>query len=143
MFTPGIAAELLNMPSSSLRRYVVLYRDFLSPAARKRPRSYNQADLTTLARVKELLSQGTFVKDVPEILEREQGKTIDQDQPESTALTLPGLISQIKEMQTAFDLQSSQIEQLQNRLDWLEIPFYKRIGKNPKAPRVSANHSER
>ena len=133
MFTPGIAAELINIPPSSLRRYVVLYRDFLSPAARKRPRSYNQADLTTLARVKELLTQGTLIKDVPQILESEQGKIIDQDQPESKALTLPGLIVQLQDMQAAFDNQASQIVQLQKRLDWLELPIWKRIGRTPPA----------
>ena len=131
MFTPGIAAELLNMPSSSLRRYVVLYRDFLSPAARKRPRSYNQADLTTIARVKELLSQGILVKDVPSVLESEQGQILDQDQNESTALTLPGLILQLQDMQAAFDNQAAQLDQLQNRITWLELPFYRRIGKKP------------
>ena len=108
-----------------------MYADYLSPAARKRPRTYNQADLSTIARVKELLSQGTLVKDVPAILESEQGKIIDQDQPASTALTLPGLIVQLQDMQAAFDLQSSQLDQLQKRLDWLETPFYKRIGKKP------------
>ena len=118
------------MPSSSLRRYVNLYAPYLSPAARKRPRTYNQADLTTIARVKELLSQGILVKDVPSILESEQGKILDQDQP-SEVITLPGLIEQIKEMQAAFDNQASQIQQLQNRITWLETPFYKRIGRTP------------
>jgi DNA-binding transcriptional MerR regulator len=131
MFTPGIAAELINIPPSSLRRYVNLYAPFLSPAARKRPRLYNQADLTTIARVKELLSQGILIKDVPQILGSEQGKTIDQDQPQSKALALPGLISQIKEMQASFDSQATQLDQLQKRLTWLETPFYKRIGKKP------------
>jgi len=131
MFTPGIAAELINIPPSSLRRYVVLYADYLSPAARKRPRSYNQADLTTIARVKELLSQGILVKDVPSVLESEQGQILDQDQNESTALTLPGLILQLQDMQAAFDNQAAQLDQLQNRITWLELPFYRRIGKKP------------
>jgi len=131
MFTPGIAAELLNMPSSSLRRYVNLYAPFLSPAARKRPRTYNQADLTTIARVKELLSQGILVKDVSSILESEQGKILDQDQPETTALTLPGLVLQLSEMQEMLDNQAAQLDRLQARLDWLETPFFKRIGKKP------------
>jgi len=131
MFTPGTTSELLSIPSSTLRRYAVLYAPFLSSGANKRRRIYTQPDLDTLARIKELLKEGTLIKDVSPILESEQGKTIDQDQNESTALTLPGLIVQIQDMQAAFDSQAAQIDQLQKRLDWIEQPFYKRIGKKP------------
>ena len=131
MFTPGTTSELLSIPSSTLRRYAVLYAPFLSSGANKRRRIYTQPDLDTLARIKELLTEGTLIKDVSPILESEQGKTIDQDQNESTALTLPGLIVQIQDMQAAFDSQAAQIDQLQKRLDWIEQPFYKRIGKKP------------
>lgn len=127
MFTPGKAAELINCPPSTLRRYVNLFPNYLSRAARKRPRSYNEADLTTIAKIKELLAQGVLVKDIPSKLEL----VIDQEQPESSALTLPGLVQTIKEMQAAFDNQAAQLDQLQARLNWLETPFYKRIGKKP------------
>ena len=127
MFTPGIAAELLNTPPSTLRRYAVLFKAYLSSAARKRRRLYTQQDIDTIAQIKELLSDGVLIKDIPPILE----KVIDQDHNESIALTLPGLILQLQDMQAAFDNQSSQLDQLQKRLDWLETPFYKRIGKKP------------
>ena len=129
MFTPGIAAELLSTPPSTLRRYAVLFADFLSSGARKRRRSYTQSDLDTLAQIKNLLIEGVLIADVPSKLE----KVIDQDQPESKALTLPGLIVQLQDMQAAFDKQLAQIEQLQKRLTWLEQPFYKRIGRTPPA----------
>jgi DNA-binding transcriptional MerR regulator len=127
MFTPGKAAELINCPPSTLRRYVNLFPNYLSRAARKRPRSYNQNDLSTIAKIKELLAQGVLVKDISSKLEL----VIDQEQPESTALTLPGLVQTIKDMQAAFDNQSSQIVQLQSRITWLELPFYKKIGRTP------------
>ena len=127
MFTPGIAAELLSTPPSTLRRYAVLFADFLSSGARKRRRSYIQSDLDTLAQIKNLLTEGVLIADVPSKLE----KVIDQDQPESKALALPGLILQISEMQSTFDTQASQIAQLQKRLAWLELPIWKRIGKKP------------
>jgi len=127
MFTPGIAAELLSTPPSTLRRYAVLFAPFLSSAARKRRRSYTQSDLDTLAQIKELLSDGVLIADIPSKLE----KIIDQDQPESKALTLPGLIVQLQDMQAAFDHQAAQLDRLQNRIAWLELPIWKRIGKKP------------
>ena len=127
MFMPGIAAELLSTPPSTLRRYAVLFAPFLSSAARKRRRSYTQPDLDTLAQIKELLSDGVLIADIPSKLE----KVIDLDQPQSTALTLPGLILQLQDMQAAFDNQAAQLVQLQNRIAWLETPFYRRIGKKP------------
>ena len=129
MFTPGIAAELLSTPPSTLRRYAVLFADFLSSGARKRRRSYTQSDLDTLAQIKNLLIEGVLIADVPSKLE----KVIDQDQPESKALTLPGLIMQLSEMQELFNTQAAQLDQLQKRLDWLELPIWKRIGRTPPA----------
>ena len=128
MYTPGQVAKLLFCNPSTVRRYAGLFANFLSPGAQpNRRRIYTETDLSTFILVRELLSDGILIADIPDHLD----KVIDQDQPASTALTLPGLIVQLQDMQAAFDLQSSQLDQLQNRITWLETPFYKRIGKKP------------
>ncbi|GAH11654.1 unnamed protein product [marine sediment metagenome] len=126
MYTPGQIAQLLDAAPSTVRRYAVLFSPFLSSGARQRRRSYNHADLATLTRVRELLSDGTLIKDIPPQLE----KVIDEN-PNGKALALPGLLAQFQTMQETFNTQAAQLVQLQKRLAWLETPFYKRIGRTP------------
>ena len=130
MYTPSQIAQMLDIAGSTLRRYAALFGEYLSSGARQRRRIYSEGDLETLIRVRELLADGTLIKDIPPKLELELDKVIDQEQ-ESTALALPGLIIQLKDMQEIFDRQASQIDQLQKRLDWIEQPFYKKIGRTP------------
>ena len=126
MYTPSQIAQMLDIAGSTLRRYAALFGEYLSSGARQRRRVYSEGDLATLTLVRKLLSEGVLIKDIPPRLE----KVIDQEQ-ESTALALPGLIIQLKDMQEIFDRQASQIDQLQKRLDWIEQPFYKKIGRTP------------
>ncbi len=69
MFTPGQVSDMLEIPPSTLRRYVKDYPEHLSKTAtKKRGRRYTEADIATLARAREMLQQAPDPEEVGKLL---------------------------------------------------------------------------
>ncbi|MGI6207532.1 MAG: MerR family transcriptional regulator [Anaerolineae bacterium] len=82
MATPTEVSDRLDIPPATLRRYVSLFGDHLSEGARRqRGRQFDEADIETLSRVRELFAAGKSTEEVTAAL---GGKA-----PEPTVTTPP------------------------------------------------------
>lgn len=146
--TPGQVSELLAIPASSLRRYVVDYGEFLSASARRsRRREYTPADVAIIGQVRTLAGQGLTVDEIRQAL----GQTVDvqpDEPPDASALALPGILAgfdsirerlqQIADEQEKTRQQVSaanadaaalreRVERLEAELERARLPWYKRF----------------
>ena len=142
MFTPGQVSDMLEVPPSTLRRYVLQFTTHLSETAiKKRGRRFAERDVATLARARELLQQGRKPPEVNELL-----AVVGQEeaQPDAALALVPSISAALTE---ALDMAQSlraevgdlagQVEQvaqdqgatkdeLAELRKWLRLPWYKR-----------------
>lgn len=122
MISPKAASELLNIPTSTIRRYAKTFKKYLSPEAQKRRRVYTDQDLAILSQIRDLSNKGFSLADIPEYLDN----TIDiGDTPQPRrALTLPGVTEAIDEIRSQFeqyqDSQDNRFDEIQKSIDALE-----------------------
>ena len=129
MFTPAQVAQTLTVPPSTLRRWAKRFAPFLSPQSGKK-RTYTVADLDTLKRIQELSAQGLSYSQIAQTL------TVVSAPPADTALVsvadfaqaLEGAHAQLASLQAQV---TKQAQELQAIKAWLQLPFYKRLGKKP------------
>ncbi len=129
MFTPAQVAQTLNCPPSTLRRQAKYFAAFLSPQSGKK-RTYTVADIDTLKRIQELSAQGLSYAQIAQTL------TVVSQPPADTALISVADFAQALESAHAqlASLQAQvaqQAQELQAIKAWLQLPFYKRLGKKP------------
>ena len=99
MFTPGQVSEMLEIPPSTLRRYVKAYTEHLSKAAtKKRDRRYTKADFSTLARARGLLQQGRKPQETNKLL-AVVGQEDPSAQPDSALALVPSISQALGEVQ--------------------------------------------
>lgn len=154
MYTPEQASEMLKIPSSTLRRYAAQYSAHLSEhATKQRSRRYTEQDIATLARARELLSEGKSPEQVNNLL-----SVISADaSPESTLALIPSIseaitealdtaralrseVSELSEHQTQQDARMSDAErklvEMADKLSQLErdykTPWYRKIFNRPQ-----------
>ena len=149
MFTPGQVSDMLDVPSSTLRRYVKQFAAHLSETAtKKRGRRFTERDVATLARARELLQQGRKPPEVNELLPV-LGKEDPEAQPDAALALVPSISAALTE---ALDLAHSlraevgdlagQVEQvaqdqgatreeLAELRKWLRLPWYRRLRTPP------------
>jgi len=129
MFTPAQVAQTLSVPPSTLRRWAKHFASYLSPQSGKK-RTYTIADIDTLKRIQELSAKGLSYAQIAQTL------TLVSAPPADTALVSVADFAQALESASAqlASLQAQIIQQAEE-LDaikaWLQLPFYKRIGKKP------------
>ena len=129
MFTPAQVAQTLSVPPSTLRRWAKHFASYLSPQSGKK-RTYTVADLDTLKRIQELSAKGLSYDQIAQTL------TLVSAPPADTALVSVADFAQALESAHAqlASLQA-QVAQQAQELDaikaWLQLPFYKRLGKKP------------
>ena len=142
MFTSGQISEMLEIPPSTLRRYVKDYGAHLSPTAtKKRGRRFDERDVSIIARGRELLQQGRSPEEVAQLL----GVLEDGPPTEPTdALALVPSIS--KALTEAIDMaqslradvddlndnQKGQDERISAIENWMSQPWYRRLIGPPK-----------
>lgn len=94
VFTSGQISDMLEIPPSTLRRYVKDFAAHLSETAtKKRGRRFNERDVAVIARAREMLQQGRVPEEVDKIL----AVVGEEQEPEATtdsALALVPSISQ-------------------------------------------------
>jgi DNA-binding transcriptional MerR regulator len=129
MFTPAQVAQTLNCPPSTLRRWAKHFASYLSPQSGKK-RVYTIADLDTLRRIQELSAKGLSYDQIAQTL------TLVSAPPADTALVsvadfaqaLEGAHAQLASLQAQVAQQAQELSVIKA---WLQLPFYKRLGKKP------------
>ena len=136
-YTPGETSELLNIPSSTIRRYVQTFSPYLSTSAqKKKSRMFSDEDIATLSRVRDLAADGILMRDIAAQLEQ----VVDKDQPEEEPPTSTIVIFQqrfaaydaeLDQMKQEQKAMQDQIAQLRAELDTARLPWYKKLRKRP------------
>ena len=129
MFTPAQVAQTLNTPPSTLRRWAKRFAPFLSPQSGKK-RTYTVADIDTLKRIQDLSAQGLSYAQIAQTL------TVVSQPPADTALitladfaqALEGAGAQLAAVQAQLTQQAQELDAIKA---WIQLPFYKRLGKKP------------
>ena len=129
MFTPAQVAQTLNTPPSTLRRWAKRFAAFLSPQSGKK-RTYTVADIDTLKRIQDLSAQGLSYAQIAQTL------TVVSQPPADTALiSLADFAQALESAHAQLAAVQAQLNQQAQELDaikaWLQLPFYKRLGKKP------------
>lgn len=135
LYTPKQAAQELNIASSTLRLWAAKFSSVLSshanppkaPSGRASRRSYNDQDLRTLARAKELLGDNLAFAQVLIILQTEPLPEPEPTPPEETALAIPNELLSLAHL--AID-QRERLDELDRRLAELEKsrpPWWSRL----------------
>ena len=129
MFTPAQVAQTLNCPPSTLRRWAKHFASYLSPQNGKK-RTYTVADLDTLRRIQDLSAQGLSYTQIAQTL------TVVSQPPADTALiSLADFAQALESAHAQLAAVQAQLTQQAQELDaikaWLQLPFYKRLGKKP------------
>jgi len=129
MLTPAQVSQTLSVPPSTLRRWAKRFADFLSPQSGKK-RTYTIADIDTLKRIQELSAQGLSYAQIAQTL------TVVSQPPADTALVnvadfaqaLESAHAQLASLQAQVAQQAEELDAIKA---WLQLPFYKRLGKKP------------
>ena len=129
MFTPAQVAQTLSVPPSTLRRWAKHFAAFLSPQSGKK-RTYTVADIDTLKRIQDLSAQGLSYAQIAQTL------TVVSQPPADTALiSLADFAQALESAHAQLAAVQAQLTQQAQELDaikaWLQLPFYKRLGKKP------------
>lgn len=155
MYTPEQASEMLKIPPSTLRRYASQFSAHLSEhATKQRSRRYTEQDIATLARARELLSEGKSPEQALSLLavmrteEQTPDKTLALIPSISQALTealdtarlLRSQVSELSEHQNQQDERMSDAErklaEMAAKLELLEreqqTPWYRKLFKRPQ-----------
>ena len=135
-YTTGQTSKLLDIPSSTIRRYVAAFGGYLSPEAkRRRARTFSENDLTVLSKIRDLATQGIKLADIPQHLT----DIIDQLPPQDiSALALPGLLARMDENSSRLDHLHAEFDQERQRQKqwedyhrqlarWEALPWLQRI----------------
>jgi DNA-binding transcriptional MerR regulator len=137
MITPMQAAETLGVSTSTLRRWAGEFAPFLAPRKGTK-RLYSVADMAVFGRVKELYKQGLTTARVQEAL------PVMQEQPSTGShalITISDFAQSLEYVQSfnaklkaQVDEQAELIKAMQEQIDLLSRPFWKRILSPKSAP---------
>jgi DNA-binding transcriptional MerR regulator len=129
---------MLEIPPSTLRRYVKEYADHLTDlATKKRGRRFTELDIATLARVRTLLQQGRNPEEVNELMGVVGIEEGDASADSALAL-VPTISHALSELEDAAqgirldleDLSNNQTESERRLAEietWMSRPWYKRL----------------
>lgn len=110
MYTPEQASDMLKIPPSTLRRYAAQYSAHLSEhATKQRSRRYTEQDIATLARVRELLSEGKSPEQANSLL---AVMSTEQPSPDTTLTLIPSISQALTEALDTARLLRSQVSEL-------------------------------
>ncbi len=149
MFTPGQLSDMLEIPPSTLRRYVTQFAAYLSDQAqRQRGRRFTPEDVDTLGRARELLTQGRSPEEVGPLLQvvREEG---DGPEPGEALALVPAIsealaqaVDAARALRSDLDGLADQVAavaqdqgatdaELQQLREWLRRPWWRRLFSSP------------
>ena len=127
MFTPKQVSVMLKIPTSSLRRYASVFGDMLSESASQpgKRRLYNDSDLVTLGKIRQLTSSKKTPDEIRALLQ-----VVDDDPPPVTALMLvPEVLQAFEKVSDELTTMRDEIAALRDEIDALKRPWWKKIIK--------------
>ena len=133
MFTSGEVSKLLGIPSSSLRRYVSEFSEYLSREAnRRRGRRFTEHDVEIIATIRGLTQEGKKLEDIGPLLTDVITKPStdgDVDEPEtsSTLTLIYNRLEQTSAVITQLQQQNASYEERIRILEEKNRPFWERL----------------
>lgn len=137
-FTPGELSKITGIPSSTVRRYVILFGDYLSPGAKRlRSRSYTETDLAIISRIRDLSGQGVPLELIGEQLKDviPQAAPPEELPPQTQLAIIQRITHHVEDLSGQVKDQNDQLQELRSRVDALAAaleterskPWYKRL----------------
>lgn len=142
MFTSGQVAKMLELPASTLRRYVATFGAALSDGARaSRSRRFTDGDVVILRRVRELLSEGRSPAEVKELLASLDVAVVETPTPATVLELLPGIGQELAAQRQLAHVLQLELEDITDRLAaveaYLTAPWYRRPFVRRKAAKTA------
>lgn len=126
MVTPKQVSETLNVPSSTIRRWAVRFKDVLSKQEGKK-RIYTLEDVDTFRRIRDFSKQGRNLDAIEAELMIFKPKV--EPAEEKGLMIHPEVLKVMQEINSQNIALQLQVDQLQARVDWLMLPWWKKISK--------------
>ena len=126
MVTPKQVSETLNVPSSTIRRWAVRFKDVLSKQEGKK-RIYTLEDVDTFRRIRDFSKQGRNLDAIEAELMIFKPKV--EPAEEKGLMIHPEVLKVIQEINSQNIALQLQVDQLQAQVDWLMLPWWKKISK--------------
>lgn len=125
---------MLDIPDSSLRRYCRENKRHLSDYANRpgKRRRYTDQDIITLGKLRKFTKEHKTPEEIDQLL-----TLTDQppEPPDSALALLPTVLTQFDDLRAQLaqlaQQNADQAERLTRLEDWLQTPWYKRIGRKP------------
>lgn len=123
---PGEIAKKINIPESSLRRYMDLFSEFLISRPVGRGRKYNLETVGVLERIADMYREGYTTTEIKDALAIDVPMTIDVQPEQVSPLVInPEMIMQVfQNIATNMENLSLRIEELSNKVG--EVPELKK-----------------
>lgn len=126
MVTPKQVSETLNVPSSTIRRWAVRFKDVLSKQEGKK-RIYTLEDVDTFRRIRDFSKQGRNLDAIEAELMIFKPKV--EPAEEKGLMIHPEVLKVLQEINSQNIALQLQVDQLQAQVDWLMLPWWKKISK--------------
>jgi DNA-binding transcriptional MerR regulator len=126
MITPKQVSESLNVPSSTIRRWAVRFKDVLSKQEGKK-RIYTLEDVDTFRRIRDFSKQGRNLDAIEAELMIFKPKV--EPAEEKGLMIHPEVLKVMQEINSQNIALQLQVDQLQAQVDWLMLPWWKKISK--------------
>lgn len=112
MYTPSQTADMLQIATSTLRKYANLYRDHLSEAARRKHRRYTDSDIAVLKRIVDLRSEGIALDDISGNL-----GVVESPHPSDSLAMIPAINAEFQTLRDVLVGMQAQIDDLAQDLE--------------------------
>lgn len=138
LYDPKTVSSMLEIPSSTLRRYCQLFPEYFSETAKvpSKKRRYTNTDVITLKKIKELTRSRKTENEIRSALQIIQDQPPEPENQVNALALLPQIAAEFEQLRINQATTQTTIDQLQKRLDQLEkeaaerrLPWYKRIRK--------------
>lgn len=126
MVTPKQVSETLNVPSSTIRRWAVRFKDVLSKQEGKK-RIYTLEDVDTFRRIRDFSKQGRNLDAIEAELRVFKPKVKPTE--EKGLMIHPEVLKVMQEINSQNIALQLQVDQLQAQVTWLMLPWWKKISK--------------
>ena len=127
MVTPKQVSETLNVPSSSIRRWALRFEDVLSKQVGKK-RVYTLEDVDVFRKIRDYSKQGRNLDAIEAELRVFKPKVKPAE--EKGLVIHPEVLKVLQEINSQNVALQLQVDKLQAQVNWLMLPWWKRVGKD-------------
>ena len=130
LYSPGEVSDYLNIPSSTLRRYARLFKEYLSPSAQQRRRKYTTTDLEIFEKIKTLSANGVLIDEIGPLLDEmpiDHAEIIEGESQERAIVPVnPEVIRKFDNVDNKLDQLLAEIAQLRADLEEARKPWWRK-----------------